>query len=48
MDEGKNKFLTDENIRAINEAIAKNQRVEIVQTGNGLKLYTVKRKELNT
>ena len=39
--------LSPENIAAINAALAANLRVEIVITADGIKLYHVKRKELN-
>ena len=42
------KRLSQKDIDAINAALAANLRVEIVQTANGIKLYNVKRKELNS
>lgn len=39
--------LSAEHIAAINAALSANLRVEIVATADGLKLYHVKRKELN-
>lgn len=42
------KTLSPKDIAAINAALAANQRVEIVMTAQGVKLYNVKRKELNT
>lgn len=47
MDAVTNKRLTDEQIRAINEALAAKMRVEIVSTADGVKIYHVRRKELN-
>ena len=44
----KEKRLTPEHIAAINAALAANLRVEIVATADGVKLYNVKRKELNS
>ncbi len=41
------KSLTPKDIAAINAALAANLRVEIVVTDKGVKLYHVKRKELN-
>ena len=38
--------LSPAQIRAIEKALAEKRRVEIVQTANGLKLYTVMRKEI--
>lgn len=42
------KVLSQRDIEAINAALAANQRVEIVMTAKGVKLYNVKRKELNS
>lgn len=42
------KSLTPKDIAAINAALAANLRVEIVMTDKGVKLYHVKRKELNS
>ena len=42
------KALTDKDISAINKALAAKLRVEIVSTASGIKIYNVKRKELNT
>ena len=42
------KALTDKDISAINKALAAKMRVEIVSTASGIKIYNVKRKELNT
>lgn len=35
-------------IRAIEDALNRGQRVEIVRTRDGVKIYTIKRKEVNT
>lgn len=44
----KNVFVLSKNdIRLIETALASNQRVEIIQTNSGIKIYTIKRKELN-
>lgn len=42
------KSLTSKDIAVINAALAANLRVEIVMTDKGLKIYHVKRKELNS
>ena len=42
-----NKELSPYDISCINAAIKSNMRVEVVPTDNGIKVYTVKRKELN-
>ena len=42
------KALSQKDIDAINAALAANLRVEIVMTAQGVKLYNVKRKELNS
>lgn len=47
MDGEKAKTLTESQIRAINEALAAKMRVEIVSTADGVKIYRVRRKELN-
>lgn len=40
--------LSEKDIAAINAALAANLRVEIVLTAKGIKIYHVKRKELNS
>ena len=39
--------LSEEHIRKINAALEARLRVEIILTESGIKLYSVKRKELN-
>jgi len=39
--------MDEKTIRAIEAAIEKGYRVELVSTVSGIKVYTVKRKELN-
>lgn len=41
------KALTQQDIQTINKALAAKMRVEIVSTASGIKIYNVKRKELN-
>lgn len=40
--------LSAKDVDAINAALAANMRVEIVLTAKGIKIYHVKRKELNS
>lgn len=40
--------LSPQDIQTINKALAAKMRVEIVLTASGIKIYNVKRKELNT
>ena len=42
------KTLTDENIRAINSVLAKDQRVELIPTERGVRVIHVKREEVKT
>lgn len=46
-EEAKGGMLTIDNIRAINDALAEKMRVEIVSTAQGIKIYTLRRRELN-
>ena len=39
-------MLTDENIRAINSVLAKDQRVELIPTERGVRVIHVQRKEI--
>ena len=41
-------ILSPQDIQTINKALAAKMRVEIVSTASGIKIYNVKRKELNT
>ncbi len=41
------KELSPYHVRCINAALGANLRVEVVPTDKGIKVYTVKRKELN-
>ena len=43
----KGKHLTQENIDAINAVLAKDQRVEVVPTKDGVRVFHIKRQEVN-
>lgn len=43
---GKPKALTDENIRAINAVLEKDQRVEIIPVKDGVKVVRVRRETI--
>ena len=40
-------LLSSFHIRAIEDALDRGQRIEIVRTKDGVKIYTIKRKELH-
>lgn len=40
------RVLKDVDIRAINSVLAKDQRVEVIPTKDGIKIFSLKRKEV--